>query len=140
MLEKFFILKDQYNKLMYERYGKVDSLNKALLVTWFFTGFLNLFFHSILVGFIVPAFFFLAVFRFMSKNTVQRLAENRRYKKYADKISAFFKIQYKRIAEYKTHRYYKCINCKAYIRVPAKKGKHTISCPKCGKEFDVKVR
>jgi len=94
----------------------------------------------VFVRLIVPVFFVLAAFRFVSTKTVIRLSENRRYKKLADKISLYFKIQYKRVAEYKTHRYYKCGNCKAYIRVPAKKGKHTVACPKCGKEFKIKVR
>ncbi len=139
MLEKLLMLKQTYDRIMGDRYGKLDTLNKDLLIVWLAIGFLNLFFRNILVGFIVPVFLLAAAFRFMSTNTVKRLSENRKYVAFRENVIEFFKIQYKRIAEYKTHRYYKCKNCKAYIRVPAKKGKHTIECPKCGKEFDVRV-
>ena len=140
MLDKILQIKQVYDKIMADRYGKLDTLNKDLLIFWAAVVFLNLFFRNLVVGLIVPVFLLAAVFRFMSTNTVQRLSENREYSARREKTITFAKIQYKRIAEYKTHRYFKCKNCSAYIRVPAKPGKHRIECPKCGKEFDVKIK
>lgn len=141
MLEKFLMIKEKYDQIMCDRYGRFDTLNRDLLIAWAALGFLNLFFRNILMTVIIlPVFFLAVIFRLVSTNTVARLDENRKYISYREKVIDFFKIQYKRIAEYKTHRYYKCKNCSAYIRVPAKQGKHTIVCPNCGKEFDVNVR
>ena len=33
--------------------------------------------------------------------------------------------------------YKKCPKCKQKIRLPLKKGKHTVKCPNCGNSFDV---
>ena len=36
--------------------------------------------------------------------------------------------------------YKKCPNCKQKIRLPLKKGKHTVKCPNCSYKFEVKCR
>ena len=36
--------------------------------------------------------------------------------------------------------YKKCPKCKQKIRLPLKKGEHTVKCPKCGNRFDVKCK
>ena len=37
------------------------------------------------------------------------------------------------------HVYKKCPNCRAVLRLPRRKGRHTTICPKCKKEFRVYV-
>ena len=39
----------------------------------------------------------------------------------------------------KTHVFKKCPGCKAVLRLPRKKGKHTVNCPHCHKNFTVHV-
>ena len=36
--------------------------------------------------------------------------------------------------------YKKCIHCKTVLRLPLKKGVHTVKCPNCKKRFEVKCR
>lgn len=133
-------MRQKYNKLMTGRYGIFDTLNRDMIVLWILIGFVNMFIRSgvlRIAALILPV---LVICRMLSTNTVKRGIENRKYIEQRNKIAEFFKVQYRRIKEFKTHRYYKCKNCSAYLRVPRKIGEHTISCPKCGKEFKVKIR
>ena len=139
MLEKFNEIKEKYDKLMTGRYGVFDTLNKDMIIVCLVIGFLNLFIRSLIIRVLSPALIVLVVLRLFSTNEVKRITENIKYMEFKEKSKEFLKIQYQRVKEYKTHRYYKCKNCSSYIRVPAKKGKHTIDCPKCGKEFEVKI-
>ena len=139
MLEKFYAIKKKYDKLTTGRYGVFDTLNEDMLILWVVIGVLNLFIRSLLIRIVSPVLIVLVVLRLLSTNEVKRSMENRKYLSFREKCVEFCQILIQRIKEYKTHRYYKCKNCSAYVRVPAKKGKHTLDCPKCGKEFDVKI-
>ncbi len=121
------------------RYG-FDTLSRDMFILWLITGVINVFIRSrvfMLVALIIPI---LAVLRMLSRNINKRSLENRKYLEIRKKVINFFKVQYRRVKEYKTHRYYKCKNCHAYLRVRRKEGVHMVRCPKCGKEFQVKIR
>ena len=47
-------------------------------------------------------------------------------------------ISKKRYQDHNTHIYRKCPKCKQKIRLPLKKGKHTVKCPNCQHHFIVK--
>ena len=54
-----------------------------------------------------------------------------------DKIIKLFDYNKKKYKDRNTHMYKKCPKCKQKIRLPLKKGKHTVKCPNCGNRFDV---
>ncbi len=132
-------LRMKYEELMCGRYG-IDKLNKDLFIVWLIIGLINTLFRSRIVMLAALLLPILAVVRMLSHNTVKRSKENLKYLEIRTKVFDFFKVQYRRIKEIKTHRYYKCKNCRSYLRVRRKKGEHTVGCPKCGKEFKVKIR
>ena len=35
--------------------------------------------------------------------------------------------------------YRRCPGCRVTLRLPKRKGKHTVVCPKCGRRFEVKI-
>ena len=70
-------------------------------------------------------------FRTMSRNIAKRRAENQ-------KFCNFFKLRKNKFRDRKTHVYRKCPSCKAVLRLPKAKGKHTVSCPKCKNKFSVR--
>ena len=128
---------------MYGRYGMygTDKLNKVLTYVYF---------ALVLVGTIVGLFvsslwFYLAYyavitamivwifFRIFSKNIEARRRENERF-------CNFWKLRKNKRRDRKTHVYKKCPACKAVLRLPRAKGKHTVVCPKCARRFDVKSR
>lgn len=131
-------LRLKYLRLMHNRNG-LDKLNIDIIMLWLIIGIINAFVRSrivMLAALLLPIF---VLFRFLSKDTYRRSRENLKYLNFKRKAVAFFKVQFNRLKEIKTHRYYKCKNCSSYLRVKRKKGTHTVCCPKCGKEFKVKI-
>ena len=57
-----------------------------------------------------------------------------------NRIIKSFNYNKKKYEERNTHMYKKCPNCKQKIRLPLKKGKHTVKCPNCSYKFEVKCR
>ena len=123
---------------MYGRYG-YDALSKTLL--WVYVGVLVL--YMILSLFIESPFLYLVhtlvsfslvgyiLFRTMSRNIPKRRAENERFLN-------FWQLRKNKRRDRKTHVYRKCPKCKAVLRLPKAKGKHTVSCPRCRERFEVR--
>lgn len=72
------------------------------------------------------------------KNKSKRQKENQIYIKIKNKIIKYYQYQKKRYQDHNTHIYRKCPKCKQKIRLPLKKGKHTVKCPNCQHHFIVK--
>ena len=117
-----------------------DTLTGDMLVLWLLIGFINSFIGSRIVSLVILVFPAFAVWRMFSKNLAKRDAENAKYLKLRRKTVDFFKLSKRKFSERKTHKYYKCSNCSAQLRVKREKGEHTVVCPKCGKELHVKIR
>ena len=132
-------LRASWEKLMEGRYG-FDTLSGDLLAAWVITGFINGFIRSRIFSLVTLILPIAALLRMFSTKEEKRRAANRRYLGFRKGVIEFFKVTFKRCKERKTHKYYKCSNCSAYLRVKRKKGEHTVVCPKCGKELHVKIR
>lgn len=74
-------------------------------------------------------------FRMFSKNTAKRYEENQKYLNFRYNRTVAWNRFKKRMAESKTHRFYKCPSCKQKVRVPKGHGKIEITCPKCRDTF-----
>lgn len=79
-----------------------------------------------------------ALFRMFSRNVYARQRENQAFLAFFRKIRSFFKLQKQKWTD-RDHAYRKCPSCKSQLRLPKKKGKHTVRCPKCRTEFDVRI-
>lgn len=115
----------------------VDQLNRALLWVYLILAIIGMFLK--IVTFLALAVMILLFWRTFSKNIYKRQAENRKYLTIAWKVKSFLNLQHRKFTERKTHRYRSCPSCKATVRLPYKKGKHTVCCPKCRKDFQVKI-
>ena len=82
---------------------------------------------------------FLMVFRSFSRNIPARRRENAVFLRIWNPIKSWFVLQKDRIRDRKTARYRVCPECRAMIKLPVKKGKHTVPCPKCGKRFETRI-
>ena len=128
--------RERVARFMAGRYG-VDQLNRALLVLYLVLAVIAIFFKPIyLLALVVMVWMF---FRVFSKNIYKRQQENLKYMKVMGKFTAWFALQKNKFRDRKTHRYRKCPHCRATLRLPNKKGRHTVRCPKCRKEFSVKI-
>lgn len=123
---------------MYGRYG-VDELCYVLVIlgmVFTFTARV-----SGIIWFQIPAYLALiwAIFRIFSKNQKARSGERAAFLKVWNPVKKWFRLQYNRIRDIKTHRYFTCPNCKNTLRVPKGKGEITITCPVCKAKFDKKT-
>ena len=123
---------------MYGRYG-YDALSKTLL--WVYAGLLLvytvlsvfvdsplLYLANILISF---SLIFYILFRTMSRNIAKRREENA-------KFLGFWKLRKNKKRDRKTHVYRKCPKCRAVLRLPRSKGKHSVRCPRCNERFQVR--
>ena len=130
-------LKNKMYRFMYGRYGS-DTLNKVLLIIYAVAvvvyTVLSLFFSAwwfSLIYFALSMTLIVVIFsRMLSRNIAKRRREN-------DKFCGFFKLLKNKFRDRKTHVYKKCPNCKAVLRLPKAKGKHTVICPRCKNRFEV---
>lgn len=124
---------------MYGRYGG-DAFGKFLLWVYIALLLINLFAGSIiLLPLLELAVAVLMIFRMFSRNVYKRSAENRKYLEIMGKFKQSFNLTKSKWRDRKTHVYKKCPHCKAVIRLPKKKGDHKVDCPKCRREFSVKI-
>lgn len=119
-------LRNGMRHFMLGRYG-TDKLNNAILVAGLVFCLLSMFIPVAVVravfSLISYALMILVIFRCLSRNTYQRYRENCRYLAFLQQLKD------------RDHRYYHCPRCRQPIRVPAGKGKISITCPKCKNKF-----
>lgn len=99
----------------------------------------NTFVRSMILQLIVYMIMFLAIFRAFSRNIYARRKENEFTKRMVDRVKSYNQKRRERQLDY-THIYKKCPHCKATLRLPKRKGKHTTVCPRCSHSFKVRVR
>lgn len=132
-------LRNKLYKFLYGRYG-IDELYKFGVLIYFILVIINIIFKSSIISLLETLLFILIMYRTFSKNHKARKKENEKYlsikKKFITKIK---KIQ-KRWSDRNTHMYKKCPKCKKTLRLPLKKGTHTVKCPNCENRFQVKCR
>lgn len=126
---------------MMGRYG-VDQMNVGILVAMMvctllssLTGFLPLY----LLGIALMCW---AIFRILSRNGAARARENQKFLVFWEAVKGvwhrvrnWFATCKRRFADRKTHRYFRCPNCRQTLRVPKGRGKIEISCPHCRTKF-----
>ena len=121
---------------MQDRYG-MDKLNTFILTIAAILYIINLLpaiRNSILI-FIVMLLILLVFLRALSKNVTKRMYENRRFTDLSRGTSDFFKRQWMKLRDIRTHRYVRCPYCKAQLRLKKRTGTQHIHCPKCGRDF-----
>lgn len=123
-------------RLMAGRYG-VDQLGRALLWVYLGLAIAALVFRPLY--YVALALMVWMMFRIFSRNIYKRQLENQKYLRVSGKIKGWFTLQKNKVRDRKTHRYRSCPHCKATLRLPNKKGSHTVCCPKCKKDFQVKI-
>lgn len=127
---------DRYIKFMKDRYG-IDELYIFLLLICFVLIVINTFISNNIIRLFEVLLIVIIFYRYMSKNIKLRKKENDKYLEIKDKIIKLFDYNKKKYKDRNTHMYKKCPKCKQKIRLPLKKGKHTVKCPNCGNRFDV---
>lgn len=125
-------------KFMYGRYG-TDRLNMFLLIVLIVCAGLNLFvrngYFSIVMSSWETLLIVLIYYRMFSRNIQKRYAENQKYLSLENKVKRFFGRTKYIQEQRKDFHIYTCPQCRQKIRIPKRKGKISVRCPKCGAEF-----
>lgn len=124
-----------FKKMMIGRYGG-DQLSMYLLI---FSIVLTIIGTLTRIQFVltlsyVPLIF--AIFRFFSRDIQKRSMENYKFAIFISPLYSKFKKSQARYKASKTHKYFKCPECKASLRVPKGRGKIKVTCPKCKARFE----
>ena len=121
-------------KIMAGRNG-IDEFSNFLLRIALFVLIPTVFVRGVL-RYILDLIFWIIVgysyFRIFSKNIYKRQDEN-------DWFKSKMKYNKTRVSQRKSYRFYDCPKCKTHLRVPRGAGKITITCKKCGYQFDKKA-
>lgn len=128
----------KFQQFMIGRYGN-DQFTWFLSITGivlsFLSNFLRCFRQTYVIGMIVycigTLMIFYGIFRTLSKNYEARRKELNWFLVWSEKPKAYIKLLMNQIRDRKTHRYFRCKNCKAVMRVPKGRGKIEITCPRC---------
>ncbi len=84
------------------------------------------------------ALFIVAYYRILSKKLYKRQQENFVFLRYWYPVRDRAKKYAARLQGMRTHKYFKCPQCKQTLRVPRGKGAITVTCPKCKHEMHTK--
>ena len=108
------------------RYGP-DKLSSCLLWTSVILMVVGIFIPGTIAKLILTVIYYAlwgwSIFRMLSRNTYKRYQENRKFLLLIDRFKD------------REHRYFDCPKCRQSVRVPRKKGKIAITCPKCKEKF-----
>ena len=126
-------MREKIMRFMQGRYGN-DRLGQAMLMAALACVVLSLF-RIPFISTIGLAILVLTYYRMFSRQIAKRAAENQKYMQLEWKVCAKLQKKKQSLAQRRTHRIYKCPNCKQKIRVPRNRGRIAISCRKCGTEF-----
>ncbi len=115
---------------MIGRYGN-DEFTLFLLIVSLIFSFLGNFKPLRVLYFIGLAIIFYSLFRALSKNYEARKKELNWYLRWSAQPKTELKFLGNKFRDRKTHKYFKCKECKTVLRVPRNRGKIEITCPKC---------
>ncbi len=112
-----------------------DQLGMALLLTSVSLSLISMIFNLQYLSFITFAMWAWALFRMLSKNIQKRERENQWFvSKYAP-VATSVKQARARFKNRKIYLYYRCPQCKAWLKLPRHIGLKTVTCGKCGATF-----
>lgn len=123
-----------FKKIMAGRYG-TDQLSMVLIALALVMMIIALPFDWIIIKLLPLVPIVLSYYRIFSKHIYKRQQENFKFIRFYTPIQKKINLSLKRFKERKTHRYFKCPNCKQTLRVPKGKGNISITCPKCKNIF-----
>ena len=131
-------MKEKIRRFLSTRHGN-DSLTTFLIIAAAASSLLSIILRSMILQIIGYLLIFFALFRVFSSNHTARARENYVYLQIKEKIRKWFLLQKNKIRDRKTHRYFRCPNCKNPLRIPKGHGEVTVTCPVCRTKFDAKT-
>ena len=125
-------------QFMYGRYGN-DQLNRFLFILYFVVWVISVLFRGVIIGWLFALVLWtilgFLLFRTLSRNIPRRQAENRWFLERWYPVKRWFSHQFTRVKDLRRYRYRRCPACRAMLRLPIKRGRRTVTCPRCRGQF-----
>lgn len=116
-----------------------DQLGMALLLLSLVMSIISSIFGIFLLSILSTVLWIYVLFRMFSKNIPAREKENRWFmSKYMPIVSSMRQAKV-RFKNRKIYLYYKCPNCRVWLKLPRNIGEKTVTCGKCGATFKKKA-
>ena len=131
-------LKSLLFKFFSGRYG-ADKFEYFLIVIYGILCVINAFFLIEIIQLITWILCVYIIWRMMSRNYYKRRRENEIFMRIYSNVKINVKLFFDRLRYLKSARFRKCKHCKAIIKLPVKRGRHSVRCPKCAQSFDVRI-
>lgn len=131
-------LRNKMRSFLWGRYG-IDQLYYGLLVLYVILLALRLILDLSFLSGAAAVVLLLALLRMLSKNHAARQKENRMFLKLWTPVKTELVLLKDRLRDLKSARYRHCRHCRAILKLPVKKGGHTVVCPRCQKRFSVHI-
>lgn len=132
-------IKVKLAQFMQGRYG-IDQLYISGIILYFVMSLIQTFAQIPFLNMLLTIFIMWLFFRVLSKNISTRRAENQKFMTWTSKLHKKVKPVWQRITHVRTHRYRKCSECGVTLRLPIKRGRNQVVCPKCQNRFEVTIR
>lgn len=128
-------IKETFRGFMSGRYG-TDALSTALVVGGLILYVLDLILGTGIISLLGTAAYIYAIFRMMSRNVEKRSDENRRFVAKYEQLRKSLTQARARFANRKEYKYFRCPECKSWIRLKRDTGEVTVTCSRCHTSFD----
>jgi hypothetical protein len=127
-------LKNRLRAFMVGRNG-ADRLSMAMLWLGIALLVLAMMLSSFILNVVAMLIYLLAILRVFSKNVARRSAENSFYVNKTLQIKKAIQHRRNRFKNRRQYRYFKCPECKSWLRLPRSAGQVKVTCGKCGRQF-----
>jgi len=131
-------LKQSFAAMMQGRYGQ-DEFSLALIYGGLIIYLLDMFLGTGLLGMIALFCYCYAIFRMMSRNKEKRRIENQKFLAYYNPRKIKVRQAYNRFKNRKQYKYFKCPQCKSWLRLPHGAGEVNVTCGRCKNKFSYKA-
>ena len=130
--------KNALYRFFYGRRG-MDQLGFALLIASLVLSLLSSILRLGILSLASMAAWIYALYRMLSKNISAREKENQWFLSKYTPVASSVKQAKVRFKNRKIYLYYRCPNCKAWLRLPRNIGEKTVTCGKCQSTFKKKA-
>ena len=116
-----------------------DQLCVALFCIGLLFWLLSVIFGSYFLSLVSLAFWGYGIFRGFSRNIAAREIENQWFLRHFGAIGVKIRQAYVRFKNRKVYLYYRCPQCKSWLKLPRNIGEKNVTCSHCGANFNKKA-
>lgn len=109
----------------------VDNLGMYMFFTGLFLQLLDSILGTGVLYILGTVLYVWALFRMLSRNTVKRGEENRRFTEWLENAKTKTRQFFVRLKNCRKYKYFKCPTCKSRLRLARGSGEKTLVCSKC---------